>query len=203
MEKCKADSCDKYTRWKGGYCSRHASQVRIHGRVINARPSYREPNKIVVDGVVAVMVLLSKDGHEVARALFDAELIDVVRKFKWHLKSNGYVSSKGNSGSVYLHRLVTDASDHLSVDHIDHNPLNNVRSNLRVCTQSQNGANRRACKNSATGMKGVHPFKGGPKFSAQITHNRKVHHLGVFNTAEEAKVAYDKKARELFMEFAA
>lgn len=202
MEKCKAVECDKSPAWKGGYCSRHAAQVRKHGRVTNTLPSYREPNRIIVDGDVAFIVLLNKGGHEVGRASFDVELIDIVVKFKWYMKSHGYVESKGNGGTMYLHRLVMDAPDQLSVDHIDRNPLNNVRSNLRACTQSQNLANRGAGRNSATGMKGVHPFKGGPKFAAQITHNRRVHHLGVFNTAEKAKAAYDEKARELFMEFA-
>lgn len=41
------------------------------------------------------------------------------------------------------------------VDHKNHNPLDNRRCNLRVCTQSQNGMNARVSKNNRSGSKWV------------------------------------------------
>lgn len=91
------------------------------------------------------------------------------------------------------------------VDHIDRNPCNNKRSNLRGATKSQNGANRRSNRNNTSGYKGV-IIRGGDtapnKYRARIKLNYKGVHLGSFPTAEEAARAYDRAAIEAWGEFA-
>jgi hypothetical protein len=198
---CAAENCEKPSR-HGAYCSRHARQIAVHGQITNTLPSYKDPNAITSLGDLATIQLLKKDGQVAGLAVIDADAVNLARPYKWHLKNNGYVQSKGKSGTFYLHRLITGASPLQVVDHVDGNPMNNCRSNLRVCTQSDNLANRGANKPSKTGEKGVFPYKGGPRFAAQITRNRKVFSLGVFNTVAEAKAAYDAKAKELFGEYA-
>jgi hypothetical protein len=49
-----------------------------------------------------------------------------------------YIQGKVNGRRVYLHRFLTNAPDGMSVDHIDGDPLNNCRSNLRVVDHAQN-----------------------------------------------------------------
>jgi hypothetical protein len=78
----------------------------------------------------------------------------------WNRKANRFyvrrrVMNNGVSASVSLHRVIMNAPKGLVVDHIDGNPLNNVRSNLRLCSQSQNAKNRRVNANSRTGIRGV------------------------------------------------
>lgn len=49
---------------------------------------------------------------------------------------------KRKMNSRYVHRVVMGEPEGLLVDHIDGNPLDSRRSNLRVCTQQQNASNR-------------------------------------------------------------
>ena len=94
-----------------------------------------------------------------------------------------------------------EAPDHLFVDHIDHNGLNNRRSNLRLCTTAQNARNVFSYKGSTSKYKGVCWYKEGRKWAAKIKLNNKAYHLGLFEDETEAAIAYDKKARELHGEF--
>ena len=102
-----------------------------------------------------------------------------------------------------MHREILGITDpKINVDHLDGDGLNNQRSNLRVCTDSQNGANRGKQKNNKSGYKGVHWNKKTKKWAAQIQYHKKVLNLGYYSDIIEAAKAYDKKALELFGEFA-
>lgn len=86
------------------------------------------------------------------------------------------------------------------IDHIDHNKLNNQKSNLRKSCPQSNQRNRLLNKNSTTMYKGVK--KHGERFISRISLNKKRIHLGVFNTAKEAATAYNDAAAKHFGEFA-
>lgn len=85
------------------------------------------------------------------------------------------------------------------VDHVNGNPLDNRRSNLRIATVSQNMMNRQKKSGALSGFKGV--SKNGGKWSANIRANDKRIYLGMFDTPEEAHEAYCKAGRELHGEF--
>ncbi len=94
--------------------------------------------------------------------------------------------------------------DGVEVDHIDGNPLNNRRSNLRLATRTQNQRNTGPRKDSSTKSKGVFftpRVKNGKRWHAEIRVNRKAIHLGVYHTKEEADSAYEAKAKEIHGEF--
>ena len=86
------------------------------------------------------------------------------------------------------------------LDHRDLDKSNNSIANLREATDSENQGNSPMRKNNTTGFKGV--VAHGKKFKSTIMVNRKRLHLGVFKTAEEAAIAYDKAAITHFGEFA-
>lgn len=86
------------------------------------------------------------------------------------------------------------------IDHKDRNGTNNVWSNLREATRSQNQGNRTRNKNNTSGYKGVWKLKD--RWRAMIWYRGKGIHIGVFDTIEEAAVAYKVRAIELFGEFA-
>ena len=106
----------------------------------------------------------------------------------------------------YFHRWLfnLETDDKRVVDHIDGNKLNCTRENLRLCSVSENMANRNKIgKNDVTASKykGVIKPKSG-KWQAKCRKNNVVYHLGSFETEKEAAIAYNTKAKELHKVFA-
>ena len=118
---------------------------------------------------------------------------------------NGYkrieLRNKGQK-KFSVHRLVyqhfgKNWNPELTVDHINGDIADNRISNLRMATTQQQNYNRKNF--NKLGVKGV--YKSRDKYRAQININDKAFNIGTFETIEEAKEAYDTKARELHGEF--
>lgn len=111
----------------------------------------------------------------------DDEDLMLVSKYKWHLSSTGYAVWRGIEQGVKktlrMHRLVTNAPKGKVVDHINHNPLDNRKINLRVCTQSENMRNKRVQG------RGYWYQQQNLNWVVEI-HGK---HRGCFDTEEEAK----------------
>lgn len=103
-----------------------------------------------------------------------------------------------------MHREVVglDVHDPMVVDHINGNTLDNQRINLRICTRQQNLCNRGSTKGNTSGFKGVVWHKATRKWAARIKKNYKSYHLGLYETPEEAHLAYQRAAAMLHGEFA-
>lgn len=107
----------------------------------------------------------------------------------------------GKWKTIRLHRFILDAPPELAVDHINGNPLDNRRSNIRLATEQQNKFNQKQRTESHTKYKGVYT-RGDGRWSAAITVNQKRHQLGTFGTQYDAAIAYNNAARKLHGEFA-
>ena len=103
-------------------------------------------------------------------------------------------------GHTFLHRLLCATEN--CVDHINGDSLDNRKSNLRAATLSQNQGNRRLNDNSTSGYKGVNWHKASRKYRARITINGKEKYLGIYATAQQAALAYNKAALAAFGSFA-
>ena len=101
-----------------------------------------------------------------------------------------------------MHRLLLNAPRHLIVDHRNHNGLDNRMHNIRLCTYAENAQNRRPCRGSLSRYKGVSWDRNQNCYQAHIQLNGKSIKIGTFKSEIAATKAYDKKARELFGEFA-
>jgi HNH endonuclease len=88
----------------------------------------------------------------------------------------------------------------MEIDHDDGDGLNNVWSNLREATTSQNQGNQGIPSNNTSGYKGVQQV--GNRWSAVIYKDRIQYRLGRFDTVEEAAGAYRLKSIELYGQFA-
>jgi len=141
--------------------------------------------------------------------LVDDEDYDRLSQLKWYANPphetdlSFYACHKpANSKYVSMHRLILNAPDGVHVDHIDGDGLNNQRSNLRLCTHQQNSMNRRLSRNNTSGYKGVSWHKKDKKWNVRIRINGKRIQIGQFFCLVKAAKAYDKKAIELFGDFA-
>jgi hypothetical protein len=97
-----------------------------------------------------------------------------------------------------MHRAIMGAPAGIEVDHIDNDGLNNTRENLRFATHQQNCFNKPAPKSNTSGFKGVSWSDALGCWTAIIRGKR----IGQFDTPEDAALAYDATARELFGEYA-
>jgi hypothetical protein len=138
--------------------------------------------------------------------LVDDEDFEYLNQFKWCAAkiNKNYYASKGRSiNLIKMHRLIMKTPKGFVVDHIDHNTLNNQKSNLRNCLSRQNTANRTPSGTSK--YLGVSVFKTGKfkgKISGYITANKKRYSLGYFKTEEAAARKYDEMAKMCHGEFA-
>lgn len=123
---------------------------------------------------------------------------DDFQETKKYYFSHGYAVNK----HVYMHREIMNAPSGMDVDHINGNTLDNRKENLRICTRSQNKMNTSRRKGNTSGYKGVCFDNTNKKWLATITINGKLKHIGLFQDAKSAAIAYDKKAKELFGDFA-
>lgn len=124
---------------------------------------------------------------------------------------SAYIPGSAKSGKrklLYLHHLIIsrigiDRPDGVEVDHIDRNPLNNQRNNLRLADRSQQRANQSISKSNTSGVKGVIFDKSRNKYRAEVCMYGKRYYLGRFDNIIEAANAYRAAAEKIQGEFAA
>ncbi|MFA7100704.1 MAG: HNH endonuclease [Bacilli bacterium] len=145
-------------------------------------------------------------------ALVDDEDFDYLSRWKWQAQKKHY----GGFGAcrrcacplikqycrIYMHRQILSCPKGLEIDHKDLNPLNNQKSNLRICTGSQNCMNRLPRKNTSSKYKGVSWMKRNKKWIAYVCINRITIYLGIYNSESNAAKVYDKAAKKYHGEFA-
>lgn len=111
-----------------------------------------------------------------------------------------YVAIVLETGPIKFHRYLMNPPEGLYIDHINGNPLDNRKCNLRICTNSQNQMNARSPITKKSKLpKGVSKSKSNPgnPFQVRISYDGIRVQIGYFKTIEEAEAAY-KKAAEFY-----
>ncbi len=142
--------------------------------------------------------------------LVDDEDFEAVAAIRWCIVVSSYGSvhakvgnAKCRNGVRRLHHFIFERSTGITVptgmqiDHANGDTMDNRRANLRLCTASQNCANRYKTRE----RRGVYQAPNG-KWRASVNSKGKRYHLGYFDDVEQAARARDRKATELFGEFA-
>ena len=133
-------------------------------------------------------------------AVIDADDLPLISGYRWRLNAEGYAVSHRCTGSgregtkthtVFMHRLINGTSEGTITDHIDRNPLNNRRENLRTADKSLNSFNSKLHSTNKSGYRGV--SRQGNRWRATIVVNGKQEHLGRFDDPRDASLAYQKR----------
>jgi hypothetical protein len=143
------------------------------------------------------------------RAVVDDCNFELLNRFTWRASKSGktyyaqrHCPSIGSRAHMHHDVLFLAGIAAPRVDHIDGDGLNNQLSNLRPATNAENMWNRGRTRKNSSGYKGVYAAKEDGLWRAVIRCNGKQHHLGYFDSAEEAAAAYDQAAVQLHGQFA-
>lgn len=127
---------------------------------------------------------------------------EFLKSHKWHAsnKKSGVFAQTTLPGgkSVLMHRYILSAEKGVIVDHINGNPLDNTRENLRLATAKENSRNHKA--RGSSGYNGVKKIPYG--WIAMIAPNGIEIALGTYPDAIKAAIAYNQAARIVYGEFA-
>lgn len=138
---------------------------------------------------------------------------ELFNRFSWFLSVPGrspnlaYAVRKirlpsGGYSKVLLHREIMGNPIGQEVDHIDHDGLNNQRTNLRLASPSQNQANSRHHADAYhSRYKGVTKHKKTGLWQVSCQKDKKRHYLCGFADEDTAGRAYDQLAYRLHGDF--
>ena len=126
----------------------------------------------------------------------DADDWEKQKNYSWY-ENKGRAQTGKFKHTVWFSRAVMDAPENMEVDHINRNPLDNRKSNLRIISHLGNMANLGSQKKSKTGVAGVYWHKHRNKYFAELKVGKKRYCLGAYKTLEEAADAR-KKAEEKY-----
>lgn len=139
--------------------------------------------------------------------ILDDEDYEKLRWFTWRIYRKNYKGSwlcyvgRREKGKMELmHRIILQPEPGLVVDHINGNGLDNRRSNIRICTQSQNMKNRKVTRRSNSGYHGVRRCRG--RWLASIKIDGRNTRIGWFDDPMQAAKAFDDSATKHFGQYA-
>jgi len=117
-------------------------------------------------------------------------------------RRDGYGCLRLDNISILIHRAVWiyhngDIPDGSFIDHIDGNKSNNLLSNLRLASSSQNLLNKGPRKKNSSGIKNVNWNSPTNSWRVKLVIDGKWRHFGLFATIEEAK-AVARAARDKY-----
>src|SRR5690625_2615678 len=139
-----------------------------------------------------------------------ASYTDNEEKYKWYVKKDGYMYRNASTEelkrdmprSIAMHRQLMGFPKGKTIDHINHDKLDNRLSNLRVASYADNQANSRKLKRTSSKYKGVRYHRRDNVWHAYITIKSKQKHLGTFKSEKDRSEAYNNAAKRFFGEFA-
>ena len=197
MRICQVENCNK-KHYARGYCRNHHAIFLREGEI--KRGNMFLTNEIINCGEYSEICLYGRKREEVARTKIDTEDVEKIKNYCWGArKPFMYVYTTGVGA---LSRPIMDTPKGLVVDHINHDTLDNRKSNLRNITCQHNLMNRSLNSNNKTGHAGVYWIKSKKHYDVGIKVNYKYIYLGTFDNIIDAISARKKAEKIYFGEFA-
>lgn len=188
-------------------CDKHKHQFKKYGKFLDNNPrTTKDLNDYKIINSIVYFNLYNQKNEKIGEFFIDLDDIEKVKYHKWRL-SNGHVVT-GNAAyknNQELSHIVLDFDrtiENKVVDHIDGNPLNNTRNNLRICSQANNVLNKSFMSNNTSGFIGI-SFKKDRKLWVPEIQFRKIRcHLGATKDLKQAVYKRYYAEKLLFKEFA-
>lgn len=125
-------------------------------------------------------------------AWVDDEDFDEINRYKWSYHSRGYAVRTYKRKAILMHRQIMNAPDGVDVDHINRDKLDNGRTNLRLCSRSDNRYNTGIQQNNKSGYRCIHWDKQRNKWFVQVKILGKNVHVGRYKLLTDAIRARDE-----------
>ena len=136
-------------------------------------------------------------------ATVDDNDYDWLSQYSWCLRGDRERPYAFNDRTGTMHRAIMKPPDNMLIDHINHDTLDNQRSNLRIVTPSQNVWNSKKPRTAglSSKFKGVTLDRFG-HWCVMFWKEYKAYTKGSYPTELEAAVMYNKYAKEYYGEYA-
>lgn len=163
-------------------------------------------NKYIINDNYVEIIIESKV-QGVIRVKIDNDDLEKCSKLTWHYaknKDSKYIQTRIKGKMIKLHRYIMNMNmnnSNLVVDHINRNPLDNRKSNLRICSYKENSFNKSIRVDNTSGIPGVSFHKTNKKWRAKIKCNNLTIHLGYFEDINEALINRRVAEEILFGEY--
>lgn len=176
-------------------CSKHMHQLVKYGKFLDSiQRTNADLNDYIIKDNEAIINIYNRKNIKVGEFTIDLEDLNLIKDKKWRSSHNYIVTGNctESNPTIFLSRLLLGITDNnLVVDHIDGNPMNNKKSNLRVCTQTENTTNKSFMSNNTSGFIGVSIDNRYNKeyYCPEIRKDNKRFHIGRYKTLSEAVYA--------------
>ncbi len=148
------------------------------------------PSKIIIYKKFANIVICNRNQTVKTHAIIDLSDVNIVKHYRWHTTKKHYPRTTIDGKIIYLHRFLLNVYNDDIIDHINKNPLDNRRNNLRIADLSLNRINSKTNSNNTSGFRGVLYRKDSKKWEANIRINGKKIYLA---ETKDKKLAIAKR----------
>lgn len=182
----------KILRSKNHFCSRKCKDE-----------FQKKQNTIILKETHAELIINSPK-YGIKTVLINLDDVDKIKNNCWVLQytkgiNNFYVQTKDQNtkNTIRLHRYLMNCPKDLVVDHINHNTLDNRKSNLRICSQSENMINTNKRVNNTTGYKNIYNCRTIDYYCVAMMRKNKRHTIGYFKKLEDAVLARNNYIKKM------
>ena len=164
----------------------------------------KERNEVIDYGTHLGLIIRNNKKEKIGECLIDKKDYEKIKQFKINATNLGktrnyravfYNGRDNDKRTIQVSRFLIGVNvKGTQVDHINGNPLDNRRANLRICTNTTNNWNKEKTKANTSGYKGVNWAKAAHKWEACIKANGIKHYLGLFTDKKEAAQKYNEAA---------
>lgn len=155
----KINQCKKYTKYHN-----YQNNIRDENKKNKTRKTVL--NEFLVEEEKVYLHIINTKNEEIY-GIIDLDDYEKVKKFRWTISKHDsdlrIIALSPELNRCYIHQFIMGDSNHqLVIDHINRNPLDNRKENLRFVSQSINSINAKPRKENSSGVRGVYKRKARP-----------------------------------------